>query len=85
MKRKGLLNLKPNQLLQVSVTDKNNRLKKKQRTFDRLARFLKYHGGNAQVKFIHPGIEEPQLIPLYQCMPIAEDKEKLKQTFYYQL
>jgi len=85
LKMKGLLNLKPNQLLQVSVTDKNNRLKKKQRTFDRLARFIKYHGGNVQVKFIHPEIEEPQLIPLYQCMPIVEGKEKLKQTFNYQL
>jgi len=64
LKRKGLLNLKPNQLLQVSVTDKNNRLKKKQRTFDRLARFIKYHGGNAEGKFIHPEIEEHQLVPL---------------------
>ena len=82
---KGLLNLKPNQLLQVSVTDKNNRLGKKQRTFDRLARFIKYNGGNAEVKFIHPEIEKPQLIPLYQCMPISEDKEKIKQTFNYQL
>jgi len=85
LKMKGLLNLKPNQLLQVSVTDKNNRLGKKQRTFDRLARFIKYNGGNAEVKFIHPEIEKPQLIPLYQCMPISEDKEKIKQTFNYQL
>jgi len=83
LKNKGLLNLKPNQLLQVSVTDKNNRLKKKQRTFDRLARFIKYTGGNAEVKFIHPEIEKPQLIPLYQCMPIVEDKEKVLQTFNY--
>ena len=85
LKMKGLLNLKPNQLLQVSVTDKKNRLGKKQRTFDRLARFIKYTGGNAEVKFIHPEIEKPQLIPLYQCMPISEDKEKIKQTFNYQL
>jgi len=83
LKMKGLSNLKPNQLLQVSVTDKNNRLKKKQRTFDRLARFIKYTGGNAEVKFIHPEIEKPQLIPLYQCMPIVEDKEKVLQTFNY--
>jgi len=85
LKMKGLSNLKPNQLLQVSVTDKKNRLGKKQRTFDRLARFIKYEGGNAEVKFIHPEIDEPQLIPLYQCMPISEDKEKIKQTFNYNL
>jgi len=83
LKNKGLSNLKPNQLLQVSVTDKKNRLGKKQRTFDRLARFIKYTGGIAEVKFIHPEIEKPQLIPLYQCMPISEDKEKIKQTFNY--
>ena len=81
LKNKGLLDLVEGNILLCSLdTGKVETFIKKRRVFDKLAMFLRYHNGNAIIRFLHPRLLEARDVPLYQCSFLCNSFEDLLNT-----